>query len=260
MGPLERYVSILRLFNEQRPELTIPAIAAALDRPASTIYRIVRDMVNADFLEASTDARYRLGACFVEFDRLVRITDPVCSIGTSLLPDVVAQAGVPCLGVLTRLYGDTVMSVVSSESSPGTIQSSYERGRPRPLTRGATSKVILAQLPSRRLSKLLKQHDELVLEPGAAWEQGLRDELTKIRKRGYCITRGEVDPGVIGIAAPVSVLDQGLIGSLSIIVQRDALQDVAVEHRLVLLAVSSASLMTTAVRSRSADIANALQQ
>jgi len=73
-----------------------------------------------------------------------------------LLQDMARQAGVPCVGVLARLFGDTVMCVADTLPSDNGIRTSYERGRPRPLTRGATSKVILAQLPARRLNRLLE--------------------------------------------------------------------------------------------------------
>lgn len=111
MSGLNRYVSVLRLFSEKRSEWTVAEIAAALKVPASSIYRRVREMVAADFLEPATEARYRLGAVFIEFDRLVRVTDPLYRIGTDLLKDVVAQARVPCAAVLARLYDDKVMCV-----------------------------------------------------------------------------------------------------------------------------------------------------
>src|SRR5579863_2280178 len=111
MSGLSRYVSVLRLFSEERSEWTVLEIAAALDVPASTVYRTVREMVAAEFLEPAAEARYRLGACFIEFDRLVRVTDPLYSVGTALLRDVALQARVPCVAVLARLYDDTVMCV-----------------------------------------------------------------------------------------------------------------------------------------------------
>jgi DNA-binding IclR family transcriptional regulator len=243
MGGLSRYVSVLRLFSEDRADWSVAEMAAALELPVSTVYRTVREMVATDFLESTTAARYRLGVCFIEFDRLVRTTDPLYRYGTSLLRDVVMQARVPCVAFLSRLYDDRVMCIADCTSGEEVVHTSYERGRPRPLTRGATAKVILAQLPPRRLSKLLDSAsaEATVVAKGA---RKLREELAAIRKRGYSVTRGEVDRKVVGIAAPVTVTDRGLMGSLSLVVPAARLDDM-LERRLVLLVVSSAKLLTS---------------
>jgi DNA-binding IclR family transcriptional regulator len=242
MAGLSRYVSVLRLFDEKRSEWTVVDIAAALDVPASTVYRTVREMVASEFLEPAAEARYRLGACFVEFDRLARVTDPIYRVGTALLRDIVTQARVPCVAVLARLYDDRVMCVADWQSAENGVHTSYERGRPRPLTRGATSKVILAQLPTRRLVKLL-ENTPPEAAPLTRHAAKFREELAAIRKRGYAITHGEVDKKIVGVAAPVSVPERGLLGSLSLVIPA-AIYDETVERRLVMLVVSTAALLT----------------
>lgn len=242
MSGLSRYAEVLRLFDETKNDWTVLEISGAVDVPASTVYRTVRDLVAEHFLEPATDGRYRLGSAFVAFDRLIRLTDPIVRVGSDLLRDVAIQARVPCVGVLARLYDDTVMCIADAAPPESSVRTSYERGRPRPLTRGATSKMILAQLPTRRLNKLLATEVEGDDHPHAPTPAQLRDELAAIRKRGYCVTRGEVDKGLVGIAAPVSVPEWALTASLSLVVEAASLDD-ATERRLVLLVVSTASLL-----------------
>lgn len=258
MAGLSRYVKILRLFDEKRSEWTVPDMSGALGVPASTVYRTVREMIAENFLEPATDGFYRLGAYFIEFDRLVRVTDPLFQIGTSLLRDVSAQARVPCVSVLARLYSNTVMCVADVATADGNVRTSYERGRPRPLTRGATSKAILAQLPTRRLNKLLTEQSSAEQGPFARRLTEFRDELAMIRKRGYSITRGEVDKGLVGIAAPVAVPQRALNGSVSLVVAAASL-DEALERRLVLLIVSSASLLTEELKNRRSERERAIR-
>ncbi|WP_315834704.1 IclR family transcriptional regulator [Bradyrhizobium prioriisuperbiae] len=241
MSGLSRYVHVLRLFGEQKSEWTVQEIATSLNVPASTIYRTVRELVADNFLEPSTEANYRLGPAFIEYDRLIRLTDPLAGIGISLLRECAIQARAPCAAVLARLYGDTVMCVADVVARDSTVRTSYERGRPRPLLQGATSKAILAQLPTRKLNRLLADHTpRRKFDPTP---EQLREQLVAARKRGYCVTRGEVDAGLMGIAAPVSLPERGLIASLSLIVESAAIDDAA-ERRLVLLVVSTASLLT----------------
>jgi DNA-binding IclR family transcriptional regulator len=248
MSALSRYLAVLRLFDETNNDWTVPEIAETIGTPSSTVYRTVRELLAANFLEPAQEGHYRLGAAFIEFDRLIRMTDPLVRVGMALLGDVAAQTRLPCVAVLSRLYGDTVMCVADERAPDVTIRTSYERGRPRPLTRGATSKVILAQLPTRRLNKLLSRADvSQANRPFAISAKDFREELGTIRRRGYCVTRGEVDKGLVGIAAPVSVPDLALIASLSLVVKATDL-DEAIERRLVLLLVSSASLLTESLR------------
>jgi DNA-binding IclR family transcriptional regulator len=248
MSGLSRYVQVLRLFGEHKSEWTVQDMSAALNVPASTVYRTVRDLTAENLLEPAAEAHYRLGAAFVEFDRLVRVTDPLYRAGTPLLRELALQARLPCVAVLARLYGDTVMCVADAASLDGSVRSSYQRGRPRPLTRGATSKAILAQLPARRLGKLLAGEPRDA-HPFALPEPALRDELAEIRRRGFCVARGEVDQGLVGLAAPVAVPEAALTASISLVVPANAL-DGAAERRLVLLLVSSGSLLAEEVRRR----------
>ena len=156
--------------------------------------------------------------------------------------DVVAQAHTPCVALLSRLYNDQVMCVVDEAARDTSFRPSYERGRPMPLTQGATSKVILAHLPARQLNRLIGSPKD-----GDAKHAALRRELSDIRKRGFCATASEIDAGLAGIAAPVIVREAGIIASLSLVAD-DALLDEGQRRRLVLLVVSAASLVAEDLR------------
>jgi len=242
MAGFTRFLAVLRLFDDKASAWTVPAMSEALSVPASTVYRTVRDLVAGGFLEAAHESVYRLGPAFIEYDRLLRLTDPLVSAGRGALHDVVAQARTPCVALLSRLYNDQVMCVADEAARDTAFRPSYERGRPMPLTQGATSKVILAHLPARQLNRLIgspKDRD--------GRDAALRRELGDIRKRGYCATASEIDAGLAGIAAPVIVREAGIIASLSIVAQ-DTLLDEAQRRRLILLVVSAASLVAEDLR------------
>ena len=233
---------------------TAQQVASALNVPTSTTYRTMRELARVNMLEPAMEGHYRLGSAFIEFDRRTRLTDPLVSVGESMLTDIAYHANIPCVAVLARLYGNTVMCIADTRSAGSAVQTSYERGRPRPLMRGATSKVILAQLSTRRLSKLLAlvdSSDQPVFSSGVTF----RDELTMIRKNGYCVARGEVDEGRVGIAVPISVPEQALIASLSLVIDAASSTE-SIERRLVLLLVSSAALLKEQLASRTPTLAS----
>jgi DNA-binding IclR family transcriptional regulator len=240
MAGLERYVRVLRLFDENAGLWTIQAISETLHIPTSTTYRLVRELVAHGFLDQATEAQYRLGPAFVEFDRRVRLTDPLISQGLPFLDDLIGNCGLPALAIIARLYGNEVICVADMKSPNAQIPTSYERGKPMPLLRGATSKAILAQLPARRLSKLLANVDGATQAlPSAEWKK----QLAEIKRRGYCITRGEVDKGLVGIASPVTSVRLGISASISIIARA---KDVPteVERRVVVMLVAAATLLS----------------
>jgi DNA-binding IclR family transcriptional regulator len=217
MSGFQRFTTVLQLFDERRSVWTVQDMAQALAIPQSTVYRTVRDLLDENFLEAAGEARYRLGSVFIEYDRMLRLTDPMVRSGEGILRDLVEAADVACVGLLCRLYNDQVMCVADAARG-ATFRSSYERGRPMPLTLGATSKVILAHLPSRRLARLLEGVEVDRLEP-------LRRELASIRKFGVCITGGEIDQDVLGIAVPVFPRAPGSLASLSLVLPMEATDD-----------------------------------
>lgn len=234
MAGLGRFTAVLRLFDEDRSVWSVPAMSDVLGVPASTLYRTVRELVAEGFLDAADDARYRLGPAFIEFDWRMRRSDPLVRAGAPVLSDVVHQADVACVALLSRLYNGTVMCVADEAAPDIAFRSSYERGRPMPLARGATSKVILAHLQPRQLTRLIGPREN---------SGPLRAELNAIRKRGYLATANEVDEGLAGIAAPVIDRDAGVVASLSLVTPDAGLDD-AQRRRLVLLCVSAAGMLS----------------
>ena len=244
---LGRYVRVLQLFSETRGTWTIAAMSDALALPASTVYRAVKELIATGIIEAVDEAQYRWGPSFMEYERLIGVTDPLYAAGLPVLHDAVTAGRVPCIAVLARLYNNTVMCIADAAAHGAGVKTSYERGCPRPLSRGATSKVILAQLPPRKLARLLP--------PAHGGEdRALAQEPAVIRKRGFSITREEVDTGLVGIAAPIAAPSRGLIGSLSLVLNARDLTP-AGERRLEMLVMSTVGLLVEELNTPPAEAA-----
>lgn len=242
MAGLERFVAVLRLFHEAQGAMTVQQMSEALNTAPSTVYRTVKELVRASFLEQAPESRYRLGEAFVEFDRLIRMTDPLVQAGRPILHDVVLQARVPGVAVLSRIYNNRIISVADKAAGDVHFRWSYQRGQPMPLTRGSASKVIFAYLPAFQRGKLLAAMERDAQRSSSDLRE-FRDVLKTIRKNGYCVSRGEIDKGLTGIAAPIVAPALGLTCSVSLIVESNKISE-GDERRLVLLLVSAASLVS----------------
>ena len=198
---LEKVLSVLDVFTETRLTWTPDEMIQALGFPRPTLYRYLKILKEAGLVTSSPGAGYTLGPRVVEMDYLMRKSDQLVIHGTPHLQALAAEH--PCSTLLVRWYGHRLLCVASERSDPAAI-SSYPRGRPMPLARGAISRAIMAWLPRRQLVPIIEENlgDYAALGLGTSTAAVL-EAMKSVRRAGYAVAQGEVTPGVVGIAAPV---------------------------------------------------------
>jgi DNA-binding IclR family transcriptional regulator len=211
LSGFERYSGILKLFSSSASSWTVAELAVALDKPASSLYRTVRELVADEYLESAAGSYYRLGPAFVEMERVISKTDPLLRSAVPFVNTLALDSPVPCAVVLARRYGSKVMCVADAYTLGAKRAPSYERGKPMPITRGATSLIILAQVRGKALQQLLNNADLTDINE----RRQFIEKLDKIRRNGICTTRGEVDTGLAGCAVPIRNRPLGIEASLS---------------------------------------------
>lgn len=211
---LERMLGLLDLFTPSASVRSVADLVNYLGTSRSTSYRYIKALQDAGLIEAVANGGYVLGPRIVEFDRQIRMSDPLYKGGAQVLRQLVEQTGQSAL--LCALYADSVMCIREElvEGSPMTI---FSRGQRRPLFAGAASKIVIPYLPPHRLRSIFKHHqrDIAIAGLGTDW-QSFRDRLAAIRKDGYLVTYGEFNPGVFGVSAPVFNTEGMVVGSLGI--------------------------------------------
>ncbi|MCC6611562.1 MAG: IclR family transcriptional regulator [Burkholderiales bacterium] len=242
---LEKMIGILDLFEEDHLRWTPEQMMARLRCPRSTLYRYLRVLADAGLVISLPDIGYTLGPRIAELDYAMRSSDPLIINGRPVLQALAQE--VPGIGLLCRYYKGHVLCVHQEAGATG-IRSGYERGRGMPFARGAASRVILAHLKPPQLKALyVTQSSEFRRTGMGTTIEQVQASLREIRKRGYCITRGEVTRGVIGVAAPVMDSEGSVLGSLSVTVAEAGMS----ERRLRLLAdrvAFSAQVVTNSMR------------
>jgi DNA-binding IclR family transcriptional regulator len=212
----ERLLNILGLFTIERPEWTVEAAAAALNVRISTTYRYFRSLVGAGFISTYSAGRYVLGPAFIQYDRQMRLGDPLIATAAPVMERLAGVLPPQTVVLLCRLYRTQVMCVDQRVTSRTQFASSYERGRPMALFRGAASKVILAHLSLRIIKSLHSKHAPEMKDAGLgeSWDD-VKRALREIRARDVFHTEGELHRGMQGVAAPIFSADAAVIGSLS---------------------------------------------
>ena len=214
----DRLLAVLELFTIGRPEWTVEAVADQLGVSATTAYRYFKRLTKAGLITPISGAGYSLGPAIIQMDRQIQICDPMLNAARAVMLDLIQYAAEGSIILLCRQFHDRVMCMHQVMGRGPQSLVSYERGRLMPLFRGATSKIILAHLPTRTLKSLYAPEAvEIALAGlGENWEE-FRRALSVLRRAGICISRGEIDPGRVGIAAPIFDGERAILGSLTFV-------------------------------------------
>ncbi len=212
---LEKMIGILDLFEGSEMEWTPEALADRLELTRSTLYRYLKVLTDAGLLTSLPGVGFTLGPRIAELDYKMRHSDPLIIASRPMMAELVSE--IPGISLLCRRYRGLVLCVHQEQSPGASFISTYERGRARPLLRGAASRSILANMPTPILRKLYESAPHDFAEAGLGADLvSVRATLKAIRQRGFDVTVGELNQGVTGIAAPIFDAKGGVVGSLSV--------------------------------------------
>lgn len=223
MNTSNKVLRVLQLFTPARPEWTVDTAAGELGFAQSTAYEYFRTLAEYGLIASVSPGRYILGPAVFELDMIARRSDPLLLAGRTALEAMVEKPPAPIVALLCRLYKMKVMCIDQRASTGADFAVSYERGRLMPLFRGSASKVILANIERRRLRRIFEENRNEVAKArlGIAWEE-FRSNLRRIRSQGFCITRGELDSGLLGLSAPLLTCAGESLGSFSLVLSERA--------------------------------------
>jgi len=199
MSKLLKMTEVLDLFSSDIQVVTAEEIAERLRISRPTAFRYVKELTAAGFLE-KLGGRYALGARVIELEYQFRHSNPV--LQASSIPMRELSDMTSCGVFLAIMLGEKIFNAHIESTRDGLTLATFGRGRPLPLFRGAASKMILAHCSTSRLRVLYEAHAQepdvrAIADTFPAFQKHFRE----IRKRGYYISRSEVDEGVIGVSA-----------------------------------------------------------
>ncbi len=243
----DRLLAVLALFTVAEPEWTVGAAARRLRISNPTAYRYFKSLARVGLIASVSRASYVLGPAITELDRQIRLCDPLLIVSRPVMDALIRHAAEGATILLCRAFKDRVVCIHQVVGRGPQAPISYERGRPMPLFRGATSKIILAHLPLRTRQALYAAHAREARSAGlgATYDQFARS-LRTLRRTGAAVTSGEVDRGRVGIAAPVFGAGGMVLGSLTFVLPTIRASD-ALVARLRPLTIAAARAIEQAM-------------
>jgi DNA-binding IclR family transcriptional regulator len=178
---LDRGLTVLKLLAKSQDGLTAADIAERLGTARPIVYRLLRTLESHN-LVSREDTRYVLGFGIAELagnvkPRLQATVLPILR-GLSSLTGSTA--------LLSVADGEQALILLTAEPPDATLHLVMREGARHPLTVGADGIAILAGRP-----------------PAA----GDTDDVRMARHRGYAVTVGVIQPGAVGVAAPIRLSD-----------------------------------------------------
>ncbi|MEU2289094.1 IclR family transcriptional regulator [Streptomyces sp. NPDC013178] len=217
----DRALDILGLYSDNKLSVSAQEVATALGTARSTAYRYLQSLVGSGFLEEDPGGGFRLGLRVLELARLARRGYGLSEIALPVMKDLCAEVGETVL--LTRRAGGAAICVERCESDHP-VRISYERGSVLPVNAGASALALLAWLPEGECRGLLEgQRLQRFTARTLTDVDALMTRLAEIRSAGHCVSRGELDVDILGIAAPVRDASGVVVSALSV---------AALEHRV----------------------------
>ncbi len=246
------------MFREERWLVTVEDVMQELGMPRATAYRTVRSLVEAGFLDRISDEGYALGPRVFELYRQLQLGDPLLRVARPSCLILAGLAPPRSVALLSRYYRNGVICV-HQEVSQGPQQAvSYEVGRPMPLYRGSASKAVLAALDRADQIKLYQKDSDIIRSAGLGESrEAFLASLKEIRKAGYCVARGEVDQGRIGVSAPLLVSRFGLRGAITIVLSQETANETDITRATVQVSTAAHDITRKLESLYAIDIASA---
>ncbi len=206
---------LLKEFLSREPDLGVSELARRLGLGKSTVHRLLTTLASEGLIEQDPrTGGYRLGIVVFELGEAVKVHMDLHTAGGPVLASLREETGESAqIGVLD---GFDVVYVDRLESQR-TIRMFTETGRRVPVHCTSSGKALLAHLDPARLDDLLAAAPLTHLTPHTITDPAaLREELSRIRARGWSDAVEERELGVASVAAPVRRIDGTVIAAISV--------------------------------------------
>lgn len=205
---VDRALAVLAELARHGNALTAAELRLKTGLSQSTLYRQIAALKRWGFV-LEVDGRYAPGPLSQQlalgFDLASHLVQHARADMLAL-----AQQSQESVGLIVAVNGQAVC--IDMIESPQALRCSFEKGRSVPLQKGASAKCLLAHMPIGELAALTQRDG--ATEP--ALPTPVLAELPGIRKAGFAVSNGELDPGVWGVSAPLFKTPKRVVGALTL--------------------------------------------
>lgn len=189
---LDRGIRVLEVLAQSGGSLNVASLARVLGVDRAVTYRMLRTLAAHRLVVKDEDGYFRLGSGLL-------------TLGHAVARDLQAVAGAE-LARLAKDLGATAFITIAEaqdtvclmavEPPVSHVHVVYRPGLRHALDRGGSGIALLA---------------------GRRHVSGERPEVTEARARGFAVSEGEIQPGTVAVAAPISVHGGDAVASVAVV-------------------------------------------
>jgi len=183
--------------------------------PKSTAYLLLGELRRQRFLSLDSQDNYCLWTRLVELAGHAVSRMDLREMARPRLTQLMDESGLLChLGIIDNGSAYYILKI----ESPATISVRSHEGKSLSLSRSGIGKCLLAWQPDRVQETIIASLDwERVTPTTLTSAEQMRDELARIRARGWSFDNGEDYPDVRCVAAPVFNANNDLTAAISVV-------------------------------------------
>lgn len=210
---LDRGLRILFLLSAKRSEMSLAELAAELKLPRSSVFRMCYTLDQLGLLR-KTQLGYALGASVLAlgFDYLSSL-----DIVEVARPELVALRDATGASANLGVLSGTEVVYIAQVPSLRQLASRVAIGSRFPAHAMSMGRLLLSSLSEDRFEALyagVKLQRFTADTPASLTD--LRARITADRKRGYVISRGNYEDGIVAVAAPVFDIEGTVVAAINI--------------------------------------------
>lgn len=212
---VERALDILLLMGEEDREMSITALADKVGLSKSTVHRLLTALQNKGFIKQNPENhRYSLGLALLHLGQLVADRLDLKNIARPIMDRLQKETGET---VNLNIVQEGRRVCIERVESQHDVRHFVEIGKSVALYAGASGKVIMAFMDPEEVEAIIESTGLQAHTPNTITDpDAFREELERIRRRGYATSVCERVEGAASISAPVRDRYGKVIASLTV--------------------------------------------
>ncbi len=210
---LARGLQVLRAFDRDHPSHTLSQVAERTGLSRAVVRRLLLTLQSLGYVGSS--------------GRIFFLTPRVLELGYSYLTSLdLTELAQQMLEQLSQRIGESCsMAVLDGNDIVYVLRVPVRRvmrvalgvGARLPAFAASMGRVMLADMPDAELVAWLDQQTFRAYTPKTVrTASALKAELRRVRKQGYALVNGELDPGLCSIAVPIRTSDGRTVAALNV--------------------------------------------
>ena len=239
-----RVLSVIEAFNDEYGRMSVTQVAERTGIPRTAARRYLLNLCHFGY--ADTDGKYywltprvlRLGQSYLDGARLPRLVQPFIQRLAMSLGETVN---------VSVLDGHELVYVARS-NSPRVVSIGFYAGARVPAHVVGPGPAILATLNDDALSAWIAEHEFSNFNSNAVLTPKKFEKMVlTARKNNYCISAGNLDQGLVGVAVPLRDRHGECKAALSMTLQSSLWDEALIVEKLVPLIIETAQVLRAVI-------------